>query len=293
MKIKTSLRIYIRHYPRLKSYLIPIYEQIMHIGWLIHNLSRYPIVFNAGQNSLKLYPDGHIPKVLYSGNFEATDRDFVEAYLKPGMTVIDAGANVGLYSLMSSVLIGTNGKVHAFEPGRLSFERLLRNLHLNRCKNVVATHKALSNTSEPMVLRVDPTHPSLDSHRFVQSLKDVIHPTSTDEIVDCVKLDDYFLQKERVIDFMKIDVEGAEMAILQGAEKTLSCSPDVTILLECSQNRKQVWDLLMRHGFKCFVWDCICRELKPVDFHEAVLTSIVIYVVTIGSLCVKFRRPRV
>lgn len=75
---------------------------------------------------------------------------------------------------------------------------------------------------------------------------------------------------------MKIDVEGAELAVLQGAEKTLLSSPDITILFECSQNREQVRDLLVRHGFKCYVWDCVGRILKPVVFDEAVLTSNVI-----------------
>lgn len=196
MKTQTKLRIFISQYPRLKALLVPVYEQILHLGWLSHNLiTHHPIVLNAGQHTLKLYPDGSIAKVLYYGDFEAVELDFVASYLKPGMTVIDVGANVGLYSLISSVMVGTTGKVHAFEPGRLSFERLQRNLNLNRCKNVVATHIALSNANEPMFLRVDPTHPSLDSHCYVESMQDVIHPTSTDEIVDCKKLDDYFLSQ--------------------------------------------------------------------------------------------------
>ncbi len=279
-QILTRLQAWLRQHPHLKAWLLPAYVRMLHWRWQMRNLlTRHrPIVFHAGQFPLKMYPDGSIPEVLYSGSFEATERDFVAAFLQPGMTVVDAGANVGLYTLAVCALVGATGKVYAFEPGRLTFERLRRNLDLNQCKNVVATHVALSNTHEQMVLRMDPTHPTLDAHRFVQPIGTVIRPTSTDEIVECQTLDGYFLAHEVVgtIDFMKIDVEGAELALLQGAERTLARSTDITILLECTQNRDQVRDLLVRHGFQCFVWDGVERALRPVVFDEAIATGSIV-----------------
>jgi FkbM family methyltransferase len=244
------------------------------LRWKARNLltRRSPIVFDAGQHHLKMYPDGMIPESLYNGYFEATERDFVAAFLQPGMTVVDAGANVGLYTIMASVLVGATGRVHSFEPGQLTFEHLQRNIDLNQCQNVVATRAALSNTHDQMVLRIDPNHSALDGHRFVQPMRDVMRPTSTDEIVECQMLDDYFLS----CDFLKIDVEGAELAVLQGAKKTLARAADITILLECSQNREQVRDLLARHGFQTFVWDNAKQALRLVAFDDVVATSNII-----------------
>lgn len=123
-----------------------------------------------------------------------------------------------------------------------------------------------------------PPHPTLDAHRFVQSIGSVMNPTSTDEIVECQTLDNYFLAHEVVdiIDFMKIDVEGAELALLQGAEKTLARSANITILLECTQNREQVRDFLARHGFQCFVWDCARQALRSVVFDDVVIINNII-----------------
>ena len=272
----TRLRSYIRQHPCLKACLLPVYFRMLHLRWLVRNLlsGRCPIAFDAGKHHLRLYPDGMISEALYGGNFEVNERDFVAAFLQPGMTVVDAGANIGLYTLISSVLVGATGRVHSFEPGRLTFDRLQRNLDLNQCQNVVANRIALSNTREQMFLRVDPTHPTLDGHRFVQSMQNVGHPASTDEIVDCQTLDDCFLSGGAgKVDFMKIDVEGAELSLLQGAEKTLAGSTDITILLECTHNRDQVRDLLVWHGFQCFVWDCVGQVLRPAIYDEVVATS--------------------
>lgn len=272
----TFLRTWIRQNPRLKVCLIPSYLRMLHLLWIVRNLltGRRPITFDTAKHQINLYPAGMIAEALYSGNFEMNERNFVAAFLKPGMTVVDAGANIGLYTLMSSVLVGPTGRVHAFEPGQLTFKRLQRNLDLNQCKNVVANRIALSNTREQMFLRIDPAHPALDGHRFVQPVKDVGHPTSTDEIVECQTLDDYFSSAEvRKVDFMKIDVEGAELSLLQGAEKMLGYSTDITILLECTHNREQVRNLLARYGFQCFHWDCVGQVLRPVIYDEVVATS--------------------
>jgi hypothetical protein len=121
-----------------------------------------------------------------------------------------------------------------------------------------------------MVLRVDPKHPNLDGHRFVHSMRDIIEFLPTDEIVECQTLDDYFLPQEGLINFMKIDVEGAELSLLQGAEKTLARSGNITVLLECTQNQEQVRDLLAQWGFQCFIWERTMKILKPVMYDKVI-----------------------
>ena len=119
---------------------------------------------------MKLWPVGQIAQPLYCYGFELSDRNFVLAYLKPGMCFVDAGANIGLYAVMASILTGPTGYVYAFEPGKKTFDRLQRNLLLNDCQNVIANNLALANACGELILRVDPNYPTFDAHCFVDSL---------------------------------------------------------------------------------------------------------------------------
>jgi len=172
-------------------------------------------------------------------------------------------------------LVGPTGTVHAFEPSAGTFESLLRNLQLNECQNVTANRLALSNTKNPLVLRNDPRHPSFDAHRFVAEAQTAGALLKTDEIVEGTTLDDYMrVDGARAgdpakINFMKIDVEGAELSVLQGAAEALAHADDLTLMLEC-KNRDDVAEFLAKYGFSFFVWDGYAQELKSLSFKEAV-----------------------
>lgn len=266
-----NIRAWARKNPRLKTFLINLYEWILRTGWWFRRrVLHSPFDLDIGQHRMKLWPIGSIAWPLYYGGFELSDRNFVMAYLKPGMRVVDAGANIGLYTVMASILTGPIGQVYAFEPGIKTFNRLQRNLWLNDCQNVIANNVALSNTCGEMILRVDPNHPTFDAHCFIDSLGDSAEKNSTDEIVKCRTLDSYNLGD---IDLIKIDVEGSELALLQGALQTIKDSPDVTILLECTHNRMQVRDFLEGQGFLCFLWDDKENALRSTLFEKATVTS--------------------
>jgi FkbM family methyltransferase len=274
MDFKSNLRSWARKNPRLKSFLINPYTYMLRTRWwLISRVLRSPFELNVGNKRMKLWPGGSIAQPLYDGGFELSDRNFVLSYLKPGMRVVDAGANIGLYTVMASILTGASGNVYAFEPGITTFNRLQRNLKLNECENVIVYNVALANTCGEMILRADPNHPTFDAHCFVDTLQRASHITSTDEIVKCQKLDNYDLGN---IDFIKIDVEGSELGVLEGAEQTLLASPDVTLLLECTKNRKQVQEFMERLGFQSFIWDNQEHILKKAVFEEVVITSNVV-----------------
>jgi FkbM family methyltransferase len=175
--------------------------------------------------------------------------------------------------VMASIITGSSGHVYAFEPGKKTFNRLQKNLRLNDCQKVMANNVALANDCGEMILRADPNHPTFDAHCFVDSLDNAPEINSTDEIVECRKLDDYNLGR---IDFMKIDVEGGELALLEGAEQTFLDSENITILLECTKHCKQVQDFMERLGFHSFLWDDQEHDLKPVVFEKVVTTRNVI-----------------
>ena len=184
-----------------------------------------PIGCSAGGTFLYLYPVGQIAEVLWAGNFEVRERDFVARYLRRGMCIVNVGANVGLYTVMAAALVGEEGEVHAFEPSTETFQRLLANLKLNHCSRVIAQRSALSDRKEIVVLRADPKYPMYDGHRYIAKVDAQKEIKETDEIVDCQTFDVYWKEYGRQhLDLMIIDVEGAEYAVLRGAMQALKAA---------------------------------------------------------------------
>lgn len=270
-RIMRILRNEIKRYPGLRAVLLPLWLRYLDVVYLLRQVLSLPVVYRAGDKVLKLYPSGQIPEALWKHNFEATEREFVASYIKPGMHILNVGANVGIYTILASALVGPAGSVHAFEPSTSTYQRLIRNLQLNNCANVSANHCAVSSTPGQLVLRADPTAPEKDGHRFVEAISTGQHSVATDEVVDAVTLDGYL---DRIgpgacsnIDFVVMDIEGAELWALQGAQKLLALS-DLTLLLECSQHRAEVEDLLRSAGYRFWRWDSALRAIVPANFKK-------------------------
>lgn len=272
MTMNMGLRGAIRRHPRIRECLLPWWLRYIDLRWRLICASRRPVRYSAGNATVRLHPEGQIAEHLWKNNFESLERDFVEAYLRPGMRVVNIGANVGLYAVMASALVGPEGEVHAFEPSATTYARLLRNLELNQCRNVNANRAALSNASGKLFLRADPLRPSYDGHRFVERIDAVDHPLDSDEVVAALTLDDYLgslhFRSRAGVDFMIIDVEGAELAVLQGGIKTLVQS-NPTMLLECSKHQEDTANLLRKLGYKFWIWNMTEQALVPTDFRQA------------------------
>ena len=142
----------------------------------------------------------------------------LEGYLtnyipKCGDVVIDAGAYVGVITLIMSKLVGERGKVISFEPDPLNYENLLENIKKHSLKNIIPINKGLMNKSGKM---------DFYSNRGVSS--SYIKPDNYNNPIKIKTTTlDYELKKLRIhkINFLKVDVEGAEIDLLKGAEKTL------------------------------------------------------------------------
>ena len=166
---------------------------------------------------------------LFVGDFETAEMKFVRQLLKPGDVVFDVGANAGIFTVLAGRKVGPNGRVYAFEPGTEAQALLNTNLSLNRLSNVTLFEGAVSNQTGKAKLAVaeDGALSSLakTGHhcQIVKEWRAV--PTTT--------LDD-FVEKNNIakIDFIKIDVEGAEKLVFEGAQRLLSSFPRVTILFE-------------------------------------------------------------
>jgi FkbM family methyltransferase len=143
--------------------------------------------------------------------------------IRPGMTVIDAGAHVGYFTRLFAELVGPHGKVYAFEPNPHTFALLKKNTE--RLSNAVLINKGLSRESGQSRL-------FLNEHEFADSLFQQNDALSSIHI-EVISMDEFWQQLGRpYVDFIKMDVEGAEPDILKGATQLLSCQKGLGLVTE-------------------------------------------------------------
>jgi FkbM family methyltransferase len=203
------------------------------------------------------------------GRFENAERRFVERFLEPGMTVLDIGAHHGYYTLLASKKVGPAGRVIAFEPSPRERERLARHLRWNSCNNVTVEEMALSDSNgrEELFL-VEGKETGCNSLRPPRDC-----PTKKKLSVQVMRLEEYLNSKTAgPADFIKLDVEGAELGVLKGAGAFLEQEPRPILLCEVQDARTEAWgycaseiiSFLERLGYGWFM----IREdgnLQPLD----------------------------
>jgi FkbM family methyltransferase len=216
-----------------------------------------PIPVRVPYGSWWFVHDDVFGMAILSGGFENAEVCFVERYLKPGMTVLDIGAHHGFYSLLASSKVGSKGQVFAFEPSPRERERLSKHLRFNYCRNVQV---------EPTALGEAEGHADLFLVEGYESGCNSLRPPAVDEEtrqlrVPVIRLES-FLQRERLesVDFVKLDVEGAELGVLRGCGSLLDRFPRPVILAEVQDIRTLPWGyraieiarLLHKDGFFLF-----------------------------------------
>lgn len=133
-----------------------------------------------------------------------------------GDTVFDVGAYRGDTAVFFRKYVGKDGCIFAFEPDDMNYSYLVKNIKSNGIKNVIPVKKALFNGNTKCNLIATP-----DSGSFLYVLKDEVDTNSITEI-DAVTLDGY-MKSEKIpkVDFIKSDIEGCEIEMLEGAETTI------------------------------------------------------------------------
>jgi len=160
---------------------------------------------------------------------ETDENKIYDTYIKEGDVVLDIGAFIGDNSLDFAKLVGNKGKVYAFEINKKSYELLKKNIEANNYKNIIPLYKAVSNKTGKTSHYIHPFRSSGDKIHERDSLNNPIDWKV--EEIECVRLDDFI--KGRV-DFIKVDTEGAEPLVFQGAQKVLKKNKNLKILLEFS-----------------------------------------------------------
>jgi FkbM family methyltransferase len=152
---------------------------------------------------------------------------------KEGDIVIDIGAHIGLYTIISSKRVGANGKVVAIEAHPGNFEMLNSNIKLNRLNNVIPLNYAVHSKETKVKLYLPGGESGFTKYNTI--MPNWINAQEKFVEVNANTLD-YLLQlneiRQEEVNWIKIDVEGAEFEVLKGATNVLSKSKDIAILME-------------------------------------------------------------
>jgi FkbM family methyltransferase len=158
--------------------------------------------------------------LFVGGDFEPNELTLLDRNLMEGMTFVDVGAHVGCYAIFASTKVGSTGRVIAIEPSRREADRLVTNIELNDQSNVTQVVAALSDTNGTASL-----HVAQDEHSGHNSLGTFLHEDVVEFRVESVATMtlDQLVQDHRLdrVDVVKLDVEGWERTVLNGARRSL------------------------------------------------------------------------
>jgi len=175
------------------------------------------------------------------GIYEKEHQRLIQTVIKPAMIIYDIGSHAGFFTLAFSKLSGSTGHVYAFEPLGANVAKLLRHLSLNRISNVTVLQVAVSDKCG--IYGFD-----IGTNDFVGHLAQT---QNSNYLVPAVKIDS--LVNEGIIaepDFVKIDVENSEYAVLNGSIKTVSKSqPAFIISCHSVEQETKCRNFLVQHGY--------------------------------------------
>tara|TARA_B100000029_G_scaffold428257_1_gene438084 strand:- start:1272 stop:2192 length:921 start_codon:yes stop_codon:yes gene_type:complete len=216
----------------------------------------------------------HLPKKGFHeysvyGIYGELDTIMVEKLVKNEDVVVDVGAAIGYYTLILARAVGNKGTVIAFEPKEGRFEILENNIKLNGYDNVIAENKAIMLDGQGKKFFVHDDNTA--GYRFITNRSDDNLTKKFSKPVDVLTTDlDVYLTDLGIIDkvsFMKIDVDGPELLVLQSGRQLLK-NRNLNILLEWDQDAakwsncspESIIDILLENGFEIYYPDYIKKK---------------------------------
>jgi len=216
--------------------------------------------------------------IIRRGHWEPLETKVFIDLLKPGATVVDAGANFGHYALTAANIVGANGQVIAFEPHPETYGLLTANAALLPIDNLRTVQAGLSDASGEITLYSDAANPG--GHSFFEW--NVRHNEGDKKTVPVYSLDT-FLQKElpgKQLDVLKMDVQGFEMNLLNGTKETITthkpsvlCEVTPEALQRAGSGHSELLKFFEDLGYRMTVIDAEAGKLIPMDF-EALVTAL-------------------
>lgn len=168
------------------------------------------LTVDRGLFLIRLFPTNYSLMIQDEPNWGKADERFLRSYLRPGDLVVDVGANVGFISLAAASLVGPSGKVFSIEAHPRTFQYLKANANLNGFSNLTLLNYALGNKIGTVTI----SNKKMDDMNRVDDKGGTSVPLTT--------LDEVLSVTQGRIRLLKIDVEGYEKFVFEGAFQSLS-----------------------------------------------------------------------
>ena len=204
-------------------------------------------VRNGPGRGLWLHLNPRTGKTYFEGGGEPEVQAALEQHLRPGMIFYDVGANIGFFSLLVARLVGKEGRVVAFEADPEIAARLCEHVARNEFGWITVEEKAV--WSEPRTVFFARTDPTTSPDR---GLGHVVAAGGSDTIqVSAESLDDYSWTQP-LPDFLKCDVEGAEVEVFRGASRLLEEKrPGIICEMHSDENQRILLEEFSRFRYSC------------------------------------------
>lgn len=210
--------------------------------------------------------------------YEQETQRYIREVVHENMITMDVGAHLGLFTILLADRVGPNGKVYSFEPGTSNYERLKRNLELNRLSQAVPIHMALSRATARAHLILNDRS---NAGHFLEEInsRHTVSQNQTAEEIQTITLDEFVEQEQiKTIDLIKIDAERSEDLILEGAQKTLSSGIADRIICEIPSSAQRIMGgqdkvrkIFYSYGYRSYILNTVLShkeylsELKPEE----------------------------
>jgi FkbM family methyltransferase len=243
--------LYLRRFPvdAGKWRLIP---QTLHACQRVFDYPDLRVIRTKYGFKMKVDPSDWLGRHVYvTGDYEPATSNLIWRLLAQGDTFVDVGANIGFFTLLAAKRVGPAGRVVSFEPIPYVREHLAKNIEINRFRNCTVFSEALSDRSGECDFFQGPR-----DHVGISSLGEIGN-TANVLRVETKRLDE-LLDIQRV-SLLKVDVEGAESLVLEGARATLERHKPALIveitpeyLKRLERSTEDIERLLSSLGYECY-----------------------------------------
>lgn len=249
-----------------------LYEKLKPKGIvLLYNVQGNKMYVNTEDKSM-------VPYLLLNRVWEKYKTELFKKIVTQGMTVVDVGAGIGYYTLIAAKLVGKTGVVYAFEPEPCNYELLSKNIELNEFTNIVSIKKAISDKKGKANLYFEKqriVNPSLSRENVLAASKHKVKVGFRE--VKTISLDEFFEKTvgSNKVDVIKVDSEGAEGLMVDGAEEILK-SNNLKMFIEfwpeglekLGTEPLRILQKLKEYGFKAKVINETDQSAVPIEIIE-------------------------
>tara|TARA_Y100000741_G_scaffold363815_1_gene352971 strand:+ start:3993 stop:4883 length:891 start_codon:yes stop_codon:yes gene_type:complete len=250
----------------IKNVLYKYFKKLEYLYYkILSDKGFYIKKIQGSRMKLNVNDPGISKELLLYGFHEERTTNIVKKIIKPGMNLIELGANVGYYTLLESRLLNGKGKIFAIEPVPENFTSLNDNIKLNDHKNIETFNLAISDKKGEFDFfltnesnwgsMVDPS-----SDKISKTMSDKLKIRHNNKIkVKAISIDDFVKENNiKEVNFIRMDIEGYEIEAIKGMKNTLKSNGNISLLIEIhnkifSDVKKSygpTFEFLLNNGFK-------------------------------------------